>query len=164
MLTSEYIEIAPGEDKVPRRVIWDKYCKELTFSHLLSKGKFGYTTELETKLSLVKYFNQRLLNYKQIFSSSVFFSQFALQQLNPNSKINIAMKKFSSPNVTTGMLSKNFKKNFETLVASDKRFVFLNTIKNTPAFWKRFQLEVLAMIRQLGCPTFFMTLSCADLH
>ena len=33
----------------------------------------------------------------------------------------------------------------------------------TPAFWKRFQLEVLAMIRPLGCPTSFMTLSCADL-
>ena len=27
-----------------------------------------------------------------------------------------------------------------------------------------FQLEVLPMIRQLGCPTSFMTLSCADLH
>ena len=74
------------------------------------------------------------------------------------------MKKFSSSNVTAGMLSKNFKKTAEALVASDKGFVFMNTIKETPAFWKRFQLEVLAMIRQLGCPTFFMTLSCVDLR
>ena len=62
------------------------------------------------------------------------------------------------------MLSKNFKKTVQTLVTSDKGFGFMNTIKRTPAFWKRFQLEVLATIRQLGCPTFFMTLSCADLH
>ena len=62
------------------------------------------------------------------------------------------------------MLSKKFKKTVQTLVTSDKGFGFMNTIKRTPAFWKRFQLEVLATIRQLGCPTFFMTLSCADLH
>ena len=108
-----------------------------------------------------------MLNSKQIFSSSVdyiFFVQFVLQQLNLNSKINQAMKKFSSSNVTAGMQSKNFKKTVETLVMSDKGYVFMNTIKGTPAFWKRFQLDFLAMIRHLGCPTFFMTLSCADLH
>ena len=40
----------------------------------------------------------------------------------------------------------------------------MNKIKRSPAYWKRFQFEVLAMIRQLGCPTFYLTLSCADLH
>ena len=166
-LSSEYFEIAPGENKIPTSVILDENCEELAFPHLLSKGEFGYTAKRETKLSPVKYFNQRFLKWKQIFSSCVdyiFFVQFVLQQLNLNSKINIAMKKFSSSNVTAGMLSKNFKKTVETLVTSDKGYVFMNTIKGTPAFWKRFQLEVLAMIRQLGCPTFFMTLSCADLH
>ena len=53
------------------------------------------------------------------------------------------MKKFSFSNVTAGMLSKNFKKIAETLVASDKAFVFTNTIKGASAFWERFQLEVL---------------------
>ena len=71
MLTSEYIEIAPEEETILRSLILDKNYEELAFPHLLSKRKFGYTTERETKLSPVKYFNQRLLNYKQIFSSSV---------------------------------------------------------------------------------------------
>ena len=62
------------------------------------------------------------------------------------------------------MLRKNFKKTVETLVTSDKGFVFKNTIKEIPEFWKRFQLEVLAMISPLGCQTVFMTLSLADLH
>ena len=31
-------------------------------------------------------------------------------------------------------------------------------------YLKRFLYEVLAMVKQLGIPTFFMTLSCADLH
>ena len=37
-------------------------------------------------------------------------------------------------------------------------------IKGTPAYWKRFLLEVLAMVKQLGAPSFFLTLSCADLR
>ena len=40
----------------------------------------------------------------------------------------------------------------------------MNSIKGTPAYWKKFLHEVLAMVKQLGLPTFFMTLSCADLR
>ena len=38
----------------------------------------------------------------------------------------------------------------------------MNTIKGTPAYCKKF--GVLAMVKQLGLPTFFITLSCADLQ
>ena len=44
------------------------------------------------------------------------------------------MKRLSSSNVTAWLLSKDFKKTVETLVASEKWFVFLNNIKGTPAF------------------------------
>ena len=39
-----------------------------------------------------------------------------------------------------------------------------NRVKGTPAYWKKFLYEVLAMVKQLGIPTFFLTLSCADLR
>ena len=39
----------------------------------------------------------------------------------------------------------------------------MNQIRETPAYRKRFQYEVLAMIKQLEFPTFFLTLSCVDL-
>ena len=41
VLTSEYIEIAPGKDKITRSVILDKSCEEFSFPRLLSKGQFG---------------------------------------------------------------------------------------------------------------------------
>ena len=62
------------------------------------------------------------------------------------------------------MLSRNFKESVKSLVAKDEDYNFMNTIKGTPAYWKRFLFEVLAMVKQLGLPTFFMTLSCADLR
>ena len=37
------------------------------------------------------------------------------------------------------------------------------SVKGTPAYCKQFLFEVLAMVRQLGIPTCFLILSCADL-
>ena len=62
------------------------------------------------------------------------------------------------------MLSNNFSETVQALAPKDKVYRFMNSIKGTPAYWKKFLHEVLAMVKQLGVPTFFMTLSCADLR
>ena len=87
-----------------------------------------------------------------------------MQHLKLNSSINIAMQKIKSNNLTAGIFSQNYTETIKSLIANDEAFIFMNTLKETPAYWKRFQLEVLAMIKQLGLPTYFITLSCADLR
>jgi hypothetical protein len=42
--------------------------------------------------------------------------------------------------------------------------LFLRQIPGSPPYWQKFMYEVVAMIKQLGIPTWFMTLSCADLR
>lgn len=165
-MNSELLELAPVEGKTPTSILMDKFCKELAFPNLLPNGCFGYQVERDIKLSPSKYFNQRLLNCKQNFASNsdyIFFTQFVLQQLSLSSQINIALKK-TLGNVTAGMLSTSRSSTVKSLIVSDSGYMFINTIKGSPAYWKRFQLEALAMIRQLGCPTFFLTLSAADLR
>ena len=39
----------------------------------------------------------------------------------------------------------------------------MSSVKGTSAYWKQFFYEVLAMVKQQGIPTYFLTLSCADL-
>ena len=65
-------------------------------------------------------------------------------------------------NFPAGMF-KNYKHFVEELVNKDQGFYFMNLIRGTLVYWKTFRYEVLAMIKQLGCPTFFLTLSCEDL-
>ena len=62
------------------------------------------------------------------------------------------------------MVQLNHTETIKSLIANDEAFNFMNTLKRTPAYWNRFQVEVLAIIKQLGLPTFFITLSCADLR
>ena len=73
------------------------------------------------------------------------------------------MRKITSSQLTAAMLSSNFNEKVKEFIASDQAFTFMNSIKGTPAFSKKFLFDVLAMVKQLGVPTFFMTLSSADL-
>ena len=52
--------------------------------------------------------------------------------------------------------------NLDKMIESDDAFKFLKTVRCSPAFWQQKQKELMAMIRQLGCPTFFLTLSAAE--
>ena len=107
----ENMTIAPGEGVQPMSILLDEKCEELAHPYLFPTGRFGYRVERDVKLSPVKYFNQRLLNYKQKFASDsdyIFYALSVMLQLNLNSQINIAMKKVSTNLLTAGMLSNNF--------------------------------------------------------
>ena len=166
-IRDETVTIAPGEGKKPLSILMDKQCEELAFPYLFPHGKFGFNINRDVSLSASKYFNQRLLNYTQRFASDtdyIFFAHSVLQKMQLSSQINIALKKVKGYNLTAGMFSGNFSEKVNAFIAMDEGYHFMNTIKGTPAYWKRFLLEILAMVKQLGLPTFFMTLSCADLR
>ena len=167
MTTAEEIIIVPGEGKEVTTILNDQYCEELAFSCLFLKEKFGYKEIWETNLSPMKYFNQRLFNFTQMFASDLdymFFPLSVTQQLKLQSQINLAMKKLCGGHLTAGMLSQNLFEIVKPFIHNGETCHFMNTIKGTPAYWKKFLYEVLAMVKKLGLPTFLMTLSCGDLR
>ena len=166
-IDNEILNMAPGEGVTPLNILMDEHCEELAHPHLFPNGQFGYAVERDIALSPSKYFNQRLLNYTQKFASDsdyIFFVNSVVQQLRLHSQISIAMKKVSGENLTAGMFSQSFKDTVKQFIANDKAFSFMSTVKGTPAYWKKFLQEVLSMVKQLGSPSFFLTLSCADLR
>ena len=52
----------------------------------------------------------------------------------------------------------------QQLICTEQAYKFLKNIRGSPAYWQGELYEVLAMLRSLGIPTFFLTLSAADLH
>ena len=162
----EGIVVAPGEGKKPVSILNDKFWEELVHPHLFPTDQYGYKIEREIPLTLSKYFNQRLLHYTQNFTSDndyIFFEHTVLQRVELSSQINIALKKVLSDDVTSWMLSTTFKQRVREFIAKGKSFSFIRSIKGTPEYWKKFLHQVLAMVKQLGTPTFFLTLSCANM-
>ncbi|XP_071788473.1 uncharacterized protein [Asterias amurensis] len=64
--------------------------------------------------------------------------------------------------VTANML--NDKEKLTDILKSDSGYKFLKPIRGTPPYWQSIQKNVLAMIRQLGIPTWFCSFSAADMR
>ena len=165
-LGNEIYDIAPGENRHPTSIMTDKKCEQLAFPVLFPKGRFGYTDERNIKLSAVKYFNARLLHYSGRFATNseyLFYAQFVLEQKKVADSINIALKKIQGQPITVSQIRSDVNK-FNSLVCQDQAYLFLRQVPGTPPYWQRFMYEVVAMVKQLSIPTWFMTLSCADLR
>jgi hypothetical protein len=54
--------------------------------------------------------------------------------------------------------------NLQAMIRTDTAFKFLKNVCGSPAYWKIVLLDLLAMVRQLGMPTCFLTLSAADMQ
>ena len=76
---------------------------------------------------------------------------------------NIALKKVHGQSIRVSELRSNAH-NLQNLISKDQAYLFLRHIPGSPPYWQRFMYEVVAMVQQLRIPTWFMTLSCADLR
>ena len=167
IINDENVIIAPGQGRTLVSILRDEFCEQQAFPHLLPNGKFGYNVPRDIPLSLARYFNQRLLNFNQYFASDadyIFFSRSVYEQHHLRSTINFAMHKIKPGTLTAGPVKSNFRETVERFVASDNAFSFMRSVKGTPACRKQFLYNVLAMVKQLGIPTYFLTLLRADLR
>ena len=90
-----------------------------------------------------RYFNQRLLNYTQRFSTNsdyIFYAQSVLQQVNFHHQISTATRKMSSV-VLNASVFQNYKDSVQWFVRNNQGFTFMNQIRTTPTYWKKFQSE-----------------------
>ena len=120
--------------------------------------------------STARYFNQRLLNCNQYFISDAdytFFARSAYVQQHLHSSINFALHKIKPGTLTAGAVKNNLKVKIERYVASDITVSFMRSkekVKGKRAYRKQFLYDVLVIVKQLGIPTNFLTLSCANLR
>ena len=77
--------------------------------------------------------------------------------------IDIALKKVHGQSVTASQLRANPYR-LVNLTCEDQAYLFQRQIPAGTPYWKKFMREVIAMVKQLGIPTWFMTLSCAHLR
>ena len=64
-------------------------------------------------------------------------------------------------NLDAGMLKNP--QHLQNLFKKDRAYTFLKNIRGSPPYWQKMFYELLSMIRTLGIPTWFLTLSAADM-
>ena len=76
----------------------------------------------------------------------------------------MALKKVHGQQFTASQVRDISSSTLNHLIFSDQAYYFMKNIPGSPAYWKTFLFDVVAMIKQLGPPTWWMTFSCADLR
>ena len=134
-MENECINIAPGEGRQPKSILNDEFCGELSFPHLFPTGKIGYKDKRNINL---RYIN--LVRNLLVIQTTFFFARSVLQNLSMQEQLNVAVLKISTPALKAGFFNNtNFMEAIREYVENDQTFTFKNSIKGTPAYWKKFE-------------------------
>ncbi|KAI8490825.1 hypothetical protein Bbelb_316180, partial [Branchiostoma belcheri] len=144
--------IAPGENQTPCAFLTDHRFEELAnpAKYPYGRGGFGDKDKRQKEITPRKFFNQRLLHKDGRFAKDIEYLLTAQYIVEAKQKINAG-------------LVKNLD-NVQAMLRTDSAFKFLQNIRGSPAYWNSVLLDLLAMVRQLGIPTWFLTLSAADMQ
>ena len=153
------IEFAPGEGQMPLSMLLDKNAEELAFPTIYG----GVAREVVGKLSYDMIANSELRrsDRRAVRPDHLLFMYKKSQLIQMSNNINIALrKKANNASVTAGkLLNDTF---LNDLTNRDDGYRFLSGITGTPPYWEKQKKNVLAMHRQLGISTLFITLSAAE--
>ena len=164
--------IAPGEGQKPKYILTDEGFETLGFPDLFPYGigDFHSVKDRPRNLNIRRYFNQRLLHIDGRFARNIEYllaSQYAteLKQVFGNIGASLCLRRGKASQgtrINAGMVRST--STVHDLMYREQAFKFLQTVRGTPQYWAKMTYEVLAMLKQLGVPTFFITLSADDYH
>uniref|UniRef100_A0A1X7VHQ4 Helitron helicase-like domain-containing protein n=1 Tax=Amphimedon queenslandica TaxID=400682 RepID=A0A1X7VHQ4_AMPQE len=130
-------------------------------------GSGGFNTESITSLTYRKYLNQRLLNIDGRFSSDLdylFCAQYIVEskQILDDANNYIWRRRPYDSGITAAQARDP--RCLKEYIHKDKAYRFMKNDHGSPPYYQRTFCDLLAMVRQLGTPTWFFTVSAADLR
>ncbi len=165
----DILNLAPAEGNGPVKLLSDFANEAKCFPVLFPYGCNTYHEKRDKRLTLSRYFNNRILHADGRFAQNVeyiFFAQYMSEIEQVVSNVSIALRKGKSgcmsQKVDAAVL--NDEESLKKLLEFDDGFRFLKPIRGTPAFWQTAQRDLLACVRQLGIPTWFCSFSSADMR
>ena len=169
----ERIEVAPTQ--AGKFVdFWDKTdenayltCEEACFPELFPAGTGGFlSTHQKHGCTFANYVKQRIFGIDPRFRENetyVFFLYVIKEQLEINRSVQTYFRKgkLKKNRYTVDFLRGCEKKEIERY---DIKFKAFQAVRGTDPYFEQQKLRLMAMIRQLGAPHLFLTLSAAEIH
>ena len=161
---------APGENQKPIPLLSDPHFEQLSNPEKFPDGQNGLLSDREKPIFTRRYFNQRLLDVDGRFAKSTDYllsAQYATESQQIHGNINHYVLRRAKARSAEGkkITAKDVKDahNLHQLVRSDQAYKLLKNVRGSPAYWQSLFYDILAMMSQLGTPTWFFTLSAADM-
>ena len=164
---NEILSVAPGEGQRPLSIFRDPNAEYLAFPTLFCGQKRDDNSKRHAPVyysDICKWELRSVDRRVALHVPNIFYKMKKLQTDQVCSKAHLAVRrcKTKGKNYTAGyILQDNMG---DSLVRLDEGYRIFKTIRNSPQYWENQKKEVFAMIRQLGIPTLFISLSANDLH
>ena len=169
--TNKIISCAPVEKHRPIPLLNDPYFEQLSNPEKFPDGQNGLLSEREKPIQTRRYFNQRLLDVDGRFAKSIDYllsAQYATESQQIHGNINhYVLRRGKSRRPDGKKICAGDVKHAESLhqlVKSDQAYKIFKNIRGSPAYYQSLFYDILAMMGQLGTPTWFFTLSAADMQ
>ena len=158
------LTFAPGEGQQPLSIYQDENSEFLCFPTIFCGQS---RKENEQRLVRVHYSDiakWELRSQDRRAANSVpniFFKQKKIQMKQLNDKVHLAIRRCQTGQTLTAEQARDATCT-DNMVKKDEGYYIFKQIRNSPAYLETRKKDVFAMIRQLGLPTWFMSLSSAD--
>ena len=164
----EKISIAPGEHGQFRNWGQDVFLEEKMFPHLFPFGIGGYMSsalnEDKENMGFSNYVRHRILSADSRYrkdSTYLFFLLIVKEIIDLNrSKQTYLRQAQKLPHMTLTDFQNVSSK--ENLARYNRSFEVFKSLRGTSPYYEQAKKNLMAILRQRGCPSLFFTLSCAE--
>ena len=159
------LTFSPGEDQTPLSIFQDKDAEYLAFPTIYCGERRQCDSVEGSKLHYSDICKWELRAEDRRVASNapnIFFKAKKLQIKQVADKATLTVKRVQNKDkkyTAKEMLSEDTRQNITNL---DEGYKIFRTIRNSPPYLAQCKKDIMAMIRQLGLPTFFISLSAAD--
>ncbi|XP_035700553.1 uncharacterized protein LOC118433080 [Folsomia candida] len=153
--------VAPGEGMRPLSLLLDLDTEELSFPSIYCGIKRKLNPEADLSYTDIAKSELRRFDPRCRRADKILYSYRLVQTHRIASNINICIRKKKKRGIVTvgNLLNRQC---VQSLIQHDDGYRLLSNIVNSPSYLEEKKKDVMAMIRQLGLPTFFITTSAAE--
>jgi len=158
---------APTEPYRPKGIFRDTFAEELSYPLLFAGMPRKSNTERIKNVSysdIVKWECRSMDRRVAKCIPNLFFKLKKLQIQQITNKVSLALRRCKSQGNSYTVDDLIRPGGIDEICKLDEGYRIFKTIRNSPAYFETRKRDVFAMIRQLGLPTWFISLSAADTH
>ena len=163
--TNKVYTFAPGENQKPLSLYEDKDAEYLCFPTIFCGERREENENRKVALHYSDIAKWELRSADRRAAQSVpniFFKLKKIQTKQISDKVNLAVRRYKTEGkkITAGQVKDPVQS--KEIVKLNEGYYIFRTLRNSPAYLSSKKKDAFAMIRQLGLPTWFMSLSSAD--
>ena len=165
LTTDRSYTFAPGEGQHPLSLYTDHDAEYLSFPTFFCGQKRPEKKDRKVPVHYTDIAKWELRSQDRRAAQSVpnlFFKLKKIQLKQINDKVHLAVRRYKTKGKTITAGQARNQSTLDKMVLLDEGYYIFRTLRNSPAYLATKKKDVFAMIRQLGLPTWFMSLSSAD--